>query len=93
MTRGTGPYRPPYFTLDYTLMGLMTIDEFRQAILTDLHVLKETYNIKYLKGSMLKLSLTDKFGEHAPLKNRSNGKAIYRMHTHYYRPACLDYDP
>lgn len=74
-------------------MGIMTLDELKQAIWTDLQVLKDIYDVKYIKGPMLKLHLTDQFGEAAPLKSLSDGKPIYRMHTRHFRPACQDYEP
>lgn len=92
MTRRQQSYRPPFLTVDYSLMGIMTLDELKQAIWTDLEVLKETYNVKYIKAPMLKLNLTDQFGEAAPLKSLKDGRPIYRMHTRHFRPACQDYD-
>lgn len=93
MSKRQKPYRPPHLTVDYTVMGIMTLDELKQALWTDLQVLKETYNVKYIKGPMLKLNLTDQFGEVAPLKSLNDGKPIYRMHTRHFRPACQDYEP
>ena len=79
-------------TIDYAKIGVMTIDEFKQAIWTDLQILKDEHHVKYITAPKLKLGLTDAFGECTPLRGRYDGKPIYRMHTRHYRPACMDYD-
>lgn len=92
MAKKTPNKGPPGLTVDYSKMGTMTIDEFKQALWTDLQVLKEQHAVKYINAPRLKLEITDEFGEAQPLRRRSNGKPIYRMHTRHYRPACMDYD-
>lgn len=82
----------PSLTVDYAKVGLMTIEEFKQALWTDLQILKDEYGVKYLTAPKLKLGLTDAFGECTPLRGRYDGKPIYRLHTRHYRPACMDYD-
>ena len=73
-------------------MGMMTIDELKQALWTDLQILKEEHHVKYVTAPKLKLEPTDECGERITLRGRSDGKSLYRMHTHHYRPACMDYD-
>ena len=92
MAKKTPNKGPPGLTVDYSKMGTMTIDEFKQALWTDLQVLKEHHAVKYINAPKLKLEITDEFGEAQTLRGRSNGKPIYRMHTRHYRPACMDYD-
>jgi len=84
--------RQNVLTVDYAKMGVMTIDEFKQALWTDLQILKDEHNAKYVSAPKLKLELTDKFGERLPLRDAHDGKPIYRLHTHHFRPACMDYD-
>ncbi len=93
MDKQKGTYKPPYLTVDYSLLGIMTLDEFKQALWTDLNVLKDAHNVKFVKAPTLRLEFTNEYGERAILKGLGDGKPIYRMHTRHYRPACLDYDP
>ena len=81
---------PPidYLTIDYNMLGLMTLDEFRQALWTDLGVLKDLYNVRYVIAPKLKISLSNEFGERSPLRRKQDGKPIYRMHTRHFRPIC-----
>ncbi len=92
MAKKTKNSGPPGLTIDYAKMGMMTIDEFKQALWTDLQVLKEHHSIKYIDAPKLRLMPTDEFGENQILRGRSDGKPIFRMHTRHYRPACMDYD-
>lgn len=84
---------PPSLTVDYSLLGIITIEELMQAILTDLHVLEDVHHVKYIKAPKLRFEITNEFGEVAPLKSLGDGKPIYRMHTRHFRPACQDYEP
>lgn len=77
--------------IEYRSLGTMSIDEFRKAIWTDLEILKDLYNVKYVRAPRLKIPITDKFGDHVALK-RPDGKHIHRLATHHFRPACQDYD-
>lgn len=79
-------------TIDYTKLGIITIDEFRQALWTDLMVLREDHHIRFLNAPKLRLELVDEFGQSMPLRDRGNGKPIHRLHTRHFRPACMDYD-
>jgi hypothetical protein len=92
MTKKTETFRAPGLTIDYSKIGTMTIDEFKQALWTDLQVLKEHYGAKYITAPKLKIDFTDEHGEVQPLRRRHDGKPIYRMHTRHYRPACMDFD-
>jgi len=84
--------KKPTLTIDFSRIGIMTIEEFKQALWTDIQILKDEYNVKYITAPKLKIGLTDAFGECTPLRGRYDGKPIYRLHTHYNRPACMDYD-
>ena len=92
MTKKTQTIRPPGLTIDYSILGILTLDELKRAIWTDLEVLKEIYNVRYVTGPRLRFQLTNEFGDHANLKDLGNGKPIHRMSTRHFRPACKDYD-
>lgn len=92
MAKKTTNNGPPGLTIDYSKMGTMTIDEFKQALWTDLQVLKEHHSVKYIDAPRLRLQVTDEYGESQTLRGRIDGKPIFRMHTRHYRPACMDYD-
>lgn len=79
------------FTIDYAKGGVMTIEEFKQALWTDLQILKDERRVKYIKAPRLKFEPTDENGD--PVLVRSgDGKALHRIHTQHHRPACMDYD-
>lgn len=48
--------RPPDagVVIEYSALGTMSVDEFRRAIWTDLEVLKDQYNVKYVKNPALR---------------------------------------
>lgn len=92
MAKKTKNSGPPGLTIDYEKMGMMTIDEFKQALWTDLQILKEQHAVKYVDAPKLRLKPTDEFGDSHTVRRQRDGKAIFRMHTRHYRPACMDYD-
>jgi hypothetical protein len=83
----------PYLTVDYTRLGTISLDEFRQAILTDLHVLEDVHGVESITAPLLRIKVTDDYGEPHPVRSLGDGKPIYRMHTRHFRPACWDYEP
>lgn len=90
-TKGSGPFDPNGFTISYKNLGTIHIDEFRNAVLEDIRILKEDYNLHYVKGSRIKLYFTNEYGE--PVKVRKPGCGLTRfIDTHHYRPSCKDYD-
>ena len=80
------PFDPSGFTVEYRLLGTISIDELKHAILEDIHVLKDIYNIRYVTASRLKLFATNEYGERIKVR-RPGGGYVYYMHTHHYRPA------
>ena len=83
----------PYLTVDYTRLGTISLDEFRQAILTDLHVLEDVHGVEFITAPLLRIKVTDDYGEPHPVRGLGDGKPIYRMHTRHFRPSCWDYEP
>lgn len=43
-------------------MGAISIDELQHALADDIHALKDVYNIKFVKGTRLRLCATDGYG-------------------------------
>ncbi|MCB9959679.1 MAG: hypothetical protein H6843_13870 [Rhodospirillaceae bacterium] len=68
--------RPDYLTIDYGTLGVMTIDEFRQALWTDLAVLRDLHNVRYVSAPKLKVHISDRFGDRGPLRRLEDGKPI-----------------
>jgi len=93
MTKKYSGKPSPYLTVDYTRLGTISLNEWRQAILTDLHVLEDLHDVQYITAPLLRIQVSDAFGEPLPVRNLGDGKPIYRMHTRHFRPSCMDYDP
>jgi hypothetical protein len=91
MTRKRGSFERQGLFIDYGELGTINIDEFIQAVLTDIHVLKDTYHVQYIKNARLRLLVTNEYGEELKVR-RPTGGTIYYMDTHHYRPACKDYE-
>lgn len=86
--------RPPEegVLIEYAALGTMSVDEFRRALWTDLEILKDQYNVKYVKEPRLTVPITDEFGEFLKLR-RPGGKRVDRLRTYHFRPVCTDYEP
>lgn len=82
---------PKGLTIDYNLLGTISIDELVHAIWEDIQIAKQTYNIRYVKGLVLLLPVTNEYGDPISVRHPS-GPVIHRLHTSHYRPACKDYD-
>ena len=82
---------PLGLTIDYSLLGTICIDELLHAIYEDVQIAKQTYNVRYIKGFMLWLPVTNEYGD--PIKVRHPaGPVIHRLHTSHYKPSCKDYN-
>lgn len=91
MTSKHKSFEPKGLTIGYKQLGTISIDEFAHALVQDIQALKDIYNISYVKGSRLKLFVTNEYGEELRVR-RPTGGYIHYMDTHHYRPACKDYD-
>ena len=91
MTNSKGPFDPHGLTMEYKLLGTISIDELAHAVYEDIKTLKEIYNVRYVTGSRLKLFVSDEFGTQIKVR-RPGGGYVHYLHTHHYRPACKDYD-
>ncbi|PQO22462.1 hypothetical protein C2I36_13040 [Rhodobacteraceae bacterium WD3A24] len=52
----------PGLTIDYFRIGVMTIEKFKQALWTDIQILKDEHNVKYVTKPKLKETLIKAFG-------------------------------
>ena len=86
-----GPRESNSLIIAYKELGTISLDEFRHALIEDIQMLKEFYNISYIKGARLKLYATNEYGEPVRIRRPAGGTIKY-MDTHHYRPACKDYD-
>lgn len=84
-------FEPEGLTISYKELGTICIEELLQAVAEDIHALKELYNVQYVKGSRLKLYVTNEYGEPVRVRRPAGGKIFY-MDTHHFRPACKDYE-
>ena len=82
---------PEGFLISYSKIGTVSIEELRNALIEDIHVLKDLYNIHYLRGARLKIFATDQYGREVKVRN-AEGKKVYFLDTHHFMPACKDYD-
>src|SRR3546814_814165 len=79
------------FRFDYQSIGTVSIKEFGDAFMEDIHALEDLYNIHFVTGSRLYLPVTNEYGD--PMRViHPDGRRVDRIDTHHYRPACLDYD-
>jgi hypothetical protein len=91
MSKKKGSFDPQGLTVDYKLLGTISIEELAHAIVADLTALKEIYNIHYVTGPRLRLMPTNEYGEEVRIMRPTGGR-VYRMDTHHYRPTCMDYE-
>lgn len=86
-----GPFEPGGLTVSYKALGTISIDELRDAVVEDMHALRDIYNIRYVKDIRIKIVATNEYGEEVRIR-RPGGGPIYYMDTHHYRPSCMDYE-
>jgi len=79
------------FIIAYKDLGTINIDELVHALVEDLHMLKDSYNVQYLRGASLKFYPTDEYGQSVRIMRPTGGSVEY-VTTQHYRPACKDYD-
>ena len=91
MSKDKGSFEPRGLTIAYKALGTISIDELAHAIVEDIQALKDIYHVSYVKGSRIKLFVTNEYGEEMKVR-RPTGGTIHFMDTHHYRPACKDYE-
>ena len=91
MANNNRPFGPAGLTIDYKILGTISVDELAHGIVEDLHTLKETYNVRFVRSPRLKLYVTDEYGEEVRVR-RPGGGYVHYLNTHHYRPACKDYE-
>lgn len=77
--------------IEYRELGTISLDELCHAVIADIQALKELYNVRFVNGARLRLSVTNEYGEQLDVR-RPNGGRVFRIDTHHYRPTCKDYD-
>ena len=77
--------------IKYDHLGTVSLDELRQAILTDFECLKDQLNVRFVKEAVLRFSVTDEYGNVRPASRRS-GRGVELMDTNYNRPVCKDFE-
>lgn len=77
--------------IDYRKLGTVHVDELMQAVISDLHALKDIYNVQYVNAAFLRLPVTNEYGDPLEVK-RPSGGCVSKLDTHHYRPACKDYE-
>ena len=91
MKKNKGPFEPQGLLIGYKELGNIHIDEFAQAVITDIHALREYYHVSYVKGSKLRVYPTNEYGD--PVRaTRPEGGRVFYFDTWHYRPSCKDYD-
>lgn len=80
-----------YLTVDYGVLGIITIDELFKAIYEDFQTLKDLHGVRFVTGAKIRLPVTDGYGVPITVR-RSGGAPMYRMYTYHHKPVCEDYD-
>ena len=91
MTATRGPFEPRGLTIGYTALGVIRIEEYIQALVVDMYVLRDVYNVRYVAPERLKLLVTNELGEEIKVR-RPGGGYVHYLRTHHLRPACKDYE-
>ena len=81
----------PVLVIGYEKIGSIPLDQWKQAILDDIEALRNEFGISYVTNSKLIVAATNEFGDPLVIKRLSTGATVKHLDTHYYRPACLDY--
>lgn len=91
MSSRKGSFEPTGLTVTYNKLGSITVDELRHALIEDLNILRDLYNIQYVRPARLKIFPVDEYGREVKLR-RPGGGRIHLMDTYHLRPICKDYD-
>ena len=91
MNKENGTFGRYGLFIAYRELGTVNIDEFRQALISDVNALKDIYDVRFIKDARLNFLVTNEYGEELRVR-RPTGGTIRYMDTHHYRPSCKDYD-
>jgi hypothetical protein len=78
-------------TIDYKSLGTIPVSELAQALWEDIKALQDFYGVRFTTGAKLIVPSTNEYGDPLIIKH-PDGHIVRRYDTHYYRPACLDYE-
>ncbi len=81
----------PGLTVEYKVLGTITLDELFQAIRSDFQALKDLHDVQFVTGAKLRLPVTDGYGQRIQVR-RGNGAPMHMMHTYHHKPACKDHE-
>lgn len=91
MSRDRRSFNAEGLTVAYNKLGTITIDELKHALIEDLNVLQDMYNIQFVRPARIKLFPTDEYGREVRVR-RPGGGYVHHLDTHHLKPICKDYD-
>ena len=91
MNKKPNTKKPKPFVIGYEELGTIPIKELRDALIEDMHSIREIYNIQYVTSGRLIIPVTNEYGEAIRVRRPTGGFIDY-IDTHHFRPACRDYD-
>jgi len=59
--------------IDYKSLGIIAIDELKQAICEDIDALKNQFGVSFVTGAKLVVPVTNEFGDPVVIKRRHVG--------------------
>ena len=80
----------PGLVIDYTKLDTISIDEFAQALWTDIQALKENYDVKFVTAPKLTIPVTNEYGDPLTVRYQRH-RTVRHIDTHHYEPACKDF--
>ena len=90
MAKKTKSYKN-LLSVEYNQLGTLSYNQLIQAIIDDLHMIKEDYGVQYFRNARLLVWASNEYGD--PRKFvRNGGEEMRKLDSTHYRPACLDYD-
>lgn len=77
--------------IDYSGLGTVCVEEFTQALIEDMHAIREDFRIRFCTRPRLYLPVTNEYGDPVDIR-RDDGMRVERIHTYHYRPFCLEFE-
>jgi hypothetical protein len=78
-------------TVEYNPLGTVSIEQLAQALWEDIKALQDFYGVRFVTGARLEIPATNEYGDPVYVRH-PDGHIVRNYDTHYYRPACLDYN-